>query len=135
TTTLTPAVRWFWMGSASYSDSRIVSGINDNNTIAPYAGDLYTLFSSWTFLYDESTRFMANYTFSHADYGQSLPLGLPMGSEFSQHAWQFEVHKQLSERDSLGVQYAYYRYRDDLSNGYLDYDAHGIFITWTKVFE
>ena len=135
TTTLTPAVRWFWMGSASYTDSRIVSGINDNNTIAPYAGDLYTLFSSWTFLYDESTRLMANYTFSHADYGQSLPLGLPMGSEFSQHAWQFEVHKQLSERDSLGFQYAYYRYRDDLSNGYLDYDAHGIFITWTKVFQ
>jgi hypothetical protein len=58
-----------------------------------------------------------------------------MGSEFSQHAWQFEVHKQLSERDSLGFQYAYYRYRDDLSNGYLDYDAHGIFFTWTKVFE
>jgi hypothetical protein len=44
TTTLTPAARWFWTGTASYTDSRIVSGINDNNTIAPYDGDLYTCF-------------------------------------------------------------------------------------------
>ena len=134
-TTLSPAQRWFWTGTASYTDSRIVSGINDNATIAPYDGDLYTLFSSWTFLYDETTRLMANYTFSHAEYGQSLPLGLPMGSKFNQHAWQFEVHKQLTESNSLGLQYAYFRYRDDLSNGFLDYDAHGVFITWTKVFE
>lgn len=135
TTTLSPAQRWFWTGSAGYTDMRIVSGMNDNATIAPYDGDLLHLFTSWTFLYSETTTLQTSYAFNHADYGQTLPLGLPMGSEFDQHTWRIEWQKQLSASDTLGLQYAFFRYRDELAGGFLDYDAHGVFVTWSKVFQ
>jgi len=135
TTTLSPAQRWYWTGSTSYTDMRIVSSMNDNTSIAPYDGELLSLFTSWTFLYSPSTTLQSSYTFNHANYGQTLPLGLPMGSEFDQHAWRFDVRKKLGESDTLGIQYAYFRYRDELAAGFLDYDAHGIFVTWNRVFE
>jgi len=135
TTTLSPSQRWFWTSSIGYTDSRIVSGIQDSNILAPYDGDLITFFTSWTYLYSATTTLLANYSFSQADYGQSLPLGLPLGSEFDYHMLQCKLQKRLTDTDTLGVQYAYYRYRDDLLNGFLDYDAHGVFLTWTKVFK
>ncbi|MDG1892295.1 MAG: hypothetical protein P8L18_13370 [Verrucomicrobiota bacterium] len=134
TMTLTPTHRWFWTISSAYTDERIISAINDNLVIAPYDGDLYSLYTSWTFLWNKTTQLQAGYTFSHADYGQTLPLGLPMGSRFDQHSWQCKIQKTLSKNGTLGLQYGYYLYSDDLAGGFLDYEAHGIFATWSRVF-
>src|SRR5262249_6933600 len=64
---LTPSRRLYLSSTFSYQDSRTATFVNDNPSVVPYRGNIYSLLSSGTFLWTEKTDLRVSYAFLHAD--------------------------------------------------------------------
>jgi opacity protein-like surface antigen len=128
-TALTPIQRLYLSTTFSYSDTRTATAANDDPSIVPYQGDVYTVISSARFALNKSTDLHAAYSFSQADYGQNNYEGLPLGVEYTRQGVMLGVTKRLSANVSTNLRYSYYRYNEPSSGGVNDYTAHGVFAT------
>ncbi len=130
--TLTPFRRLYLSATFSYSDARTVTAQNDNPSVVPYKGDIYTIISSATFAVNESTDLQATYTFSRAKFDQNNVVeGLPLGLNYVRHGVTFGATKRLTPNLSTNLRYALYQYDEPSSGGVNNYTAHGVFATLT----
>jgi len=128
--TLTPFQRLYFSGTFTYSESRIVTGLRGEPSIAPYEGHLYSVMASANFSLNSKTDLHCAYSFSQADYGQSNAAdGLPLGLTYSRHGLMAGVSRRLTSYLTSTLRYGFYRYSEPSTGGNNDYTAHGIFAT------
>ncbi len=127
---ITPIRRLLLSTTFSYSDTRTATANNNDPSIVPYQGDVYTVLSSARFALNPSTDLYAAYSFSQANYGQNnYADGLPLGVEYTRHGVTLGVTKRLSQILSTNLRFNYYDYSEPSSGGYNDYTACGVFAT------
>lgn len=126
-TTFTPWHRWYLTTSFTYSDTRVVSGVNNGAQVVPFDGDIYTAHASTTFVLTETVDWEATYTFSHSDYEQDNETnGLPLGMEYDLHGITTGLVKRWNENLTGRLQYGYYRYDEPTAGGFHNYIAHAV---------
>jgi len=129
-TTLTPWRRLYLSATFLYSDSRLVSGVNNGTSLVPYAGDVYSVLSSANFALNDATDLHASYSFSRADYAQANePDGLPLGIVYDRHGLVAGIRRQFKNKVSTNLQYGFFRYREPTAGRGNDYTAHAVFAT------
>jgi hypothetical protein len=130
--TLTPWQRLRLSTTFSYSQSRILSGDNNNAQIVPYTGDIYSVLSSATFILSQKTDLNASYFFSKADYAQSNdPAGLPVGIAYDRHGALAGVTYRWKPTLSAKLQYGFFNYNEPTTQGSNNYTAHAVFASIT----
>jgi hypothetical protein len=133
--TLTPWRRLYLSTALSYSDSRMVAGVNNGKALVPYRGDIYSILSSANYVANEMTDLHASYSFSRARYGQSNETdGLPLGIDYDRHGLVVGVRRQIKKNLTTNLEYGYFRYREPTAGRQNDYTAHAIFATLTMAF-
>lgn len=129
---LTPWSRWYSSTTFVYSDSRTVSGVNNDSSLVPYRGGTFSLMTSATFVLDARTDLNAGYSFSHADFRQNnVSEGLPLGIVYAMHGLQAGVTRRFKHGVSSNLQYGFYRYREPTGGTTQDYTAHAVFASIT----
>jgi hypothetical protein len=131
TATATPCRKLFFSGTFSYTDSRTTTAQNNANYLVPWAGNIYSVLSSATYVLNTNTSFHATYAFSMSDYGQNNPNGLPLGINYDRHSLRVGVNRRLTKNFVANLTYAFAQYREPTSGGAVDYTAHGVFTTLT----
>jgi hypothetical protein len=128
--TLTPWPRFYCSGGATFTRSRLRAADNGNASVVPYRGEVGTVYSSATIVLNERTDLSAAYAYSMADYGHgNAANGIPAGIEFTRHAVTAGLRRQLSERVTVTLRYAFYQYGEPGTGRVNDYTAHGVFST------
>jgi hypothetical protein len=128
---LNPLQRLSFSGSFTWSDTRTRTASNDDPSIAPYRGNVYSLLASATYVLNQATDLRASYSFSRADYGQNnVGDGLPLGLDFTRHGVVFGVTRKMTSYLTTNLRYAFYQYSEPSTGGLNDYTAHGVFATF-----
>ena len=118
-------------------------GLQDTRTTVPetvhagldgYDGDVYTFFTSAEYAYTEATKVNASLSYARSRNDQTNYGGLPMGVAYESEGVALGVTHQFQDNLSGGLQYSFYRYRDDHFDDEGDYTAHGIFGSVTMTF-
>jgi len=126
--TLTPWQRLRFFGSFTYQNTRTLTADNDNPSIAPFKGDIYSTLVSATWLLNERTDLIASYDFSTADFTQHNEVaGLPLGLDYHLHTLRTGVTRTLTKNLRVRLEYFFSRYDEPYSAGLNDYTAHGVF--------
>lgn len=125
----TPSQRFYFSGSFTYSHSRTTTAGDQNPTVVPYRGNIYTLGTSAGYALDAKTRLDATYTFSQAGYGQNNTVSLPLGMDFTRHELLVGLSRQFSRRLSGALRYGFSQYSEPSNGNMNDFTAHGIFAT------
>ncbi len=130
--TLTPWSRWYSSTTFAYSDSRTVSGVNNDSYVVPYRGGTYSLMTSGTLMLNPATDLNTGYSFSHSDFRQrNESEGLPLGIVYTMHGLQAGVTRRFKHGISSNVQYGFYQYQEPTSGTTQDYTAHAVFASIT----
>ncbi|HWV98698.1 MAG TPA: c-type cytochrome domain-containing protein [Candidatus Acidoferrum sp.] len=128
--TLTPWHRLFVSTTLAFQNARTVTSANGNASVAPYAGNIYSVLVDGNYTLDDKTSLVAAYSFSRADFTQDNGTsGLPLGLRYGQHAVQAGLKRRLSKGATLGLEYRYYRYDEPSGGGFNDFQAHAVFAT------
>lgn len=128
--TVTPVRRLYFSSSFTYSDTRMVSARNDNPSIVPYEGDVYSVLASARYVLSERTDLHAAYAFSRADYGQrNFADGLPLGLDYTRHGLTAGLTRRVTSFLTTSVRYGCFQYSEPSARGVNNYTAHGVFAT------
>jgi hypothetical protein len=105
-----------------------VTEANGSPSVAPYAGDVYSVIMSGTYALNGKTDVIATYSFSTADFTQeNQEAGLPLGIHYHQHTLAAGVRRQISKGKTVSLEYRYYRYTEPSSGTINDFEANGVF--------
>lgn len=130
--TLSPWQRLRLSATFSYSQSRIISGVNNGAEILPYKGDIYSVISSATFALSQKTDLQASYFYSQANYDQpDTGANTPFGLSYNRHGLLAGVTHQWKPYLSTKLQYGFFDYSDPTTQGVNDYTAHAVFLSLT----
>ena len=131
---LTPWRRLFLSATVSAQNARTVTSANGSPSVAPYAGNLYSLIASGTYALNEKTSLIASASFSTADFAQNnFAAGLPLGINYDQVAVEVGLRRQFGKSTNLGLQYRFYYYNEPSSGGFNNFTAHALFATLSFV--
>ncbi|MCI0534184.1 MAG: hypothetical protein L0Z50_03045, partial [Verrucomicrobiales bacterium] len=134
--TLTPWKRLYLSTTFSYTESRIVSGVNGRAGLAPYEGDIYSALTTANFVINNKTDCTASYNYSRADYEQqNQAVGLPLGIAYDRHGVIAGIARRFRKNLTAQVQYGFFRYDEPSSGGINNYTAHAVLGTLTMVFQ
>ncbi|HTY87158.1 MAG TPA: c-type cytochrome domain-containing protein [Candidatus Acidoferrum sp.] len=125
----TPVPRFYFSSSLTYTHTRTTTAGEQDPTIVPYRGDIYTVGASAGYAFNAKTRLNATYTFSQSDYGQNNDAGLPFGIDFTRHELLIGLTHQFSARLAGTLRYRFSQYLEPSNGNVNDYTAHGIFAT------
>lgn len=126
--TLTPWRRLFVSATFAYQHDRTMTAANGSASVAPYAGNVYSLILNGTYALDAKTDLIATYAFSTADFAQqNLQAGLPLGIDYHQHTLGAGVRRQIAKGKTLNLEYRFYRYTEPSSGTVNDFTANGVF--------
>jgi hypothetical protein len=105
-----------------------MTAANGSASVAPYAGNVYSLILNGTYALDAKTDLIATYAFSTADFAQqNLQAGLPLGIDYHQHTLGAGVRRQIAKGKTLILEYRFYRYTEPSSGTVNDFTANGVF--------
>jgi hypothetical protein len=128
--TLTPIQRLYLYNAFTYTHSRTVTANNEDPSIVPYSGDIYTLTTTATYALNPKTSLQASYIFSYANYGQGNAVaGLPLGLDFTRDEVIIGLTRQLTTRLSCALHYEFSKYNEPSSGSANNFTAQGIFAT------
>ena len=128
--TLTPRRRFYLTTAFTYSHSRATTAANHDPSVAPYQGNIFTVYSAATIALNEKTGLQLAYTFSHADYAQAnFSDGVPAGLNYSRNAVIAGLTRAFSRRLEGAVRYEFSQYQEPGHGNGNDFTAHGIFAT------
>jgi hypothetical protein len=128
--TLTPWRRLFLSTSFAFQNARTVTSANNDPSVVPYAGNIYSVIVNGTYTLDERTSLIGTYSFSTGDFTQDNgAAGLPLGIHYAQHALQAGIKRRLSKGATLGLEYRFYDYTEPSSGGFNNFQANGVFAT------
>ena len=129
---LTPWRRLFLSATFSYQNARTVTAANDSPSVAPYAGDIYSVMASGSYILNQKTDLTASYSFSTADFAQdNFAAGLPFGIQYQQQAVQIGIKRRIGKGKILSLQYSFYHYDEPSSGGFNNFNSQAIFATLT----
>ena len=130
--TVTPVRRWSLATTFSYQESRTRTADNGSASVVPYAGDIYSLTASSTYLLTERTDLTAGGNYSRARFAQhNAESGVPLGIDYDLAGLQGGVTHRFSTNLTAALQYGFYNYTEPSAHGFNDYTAHMIFGTLT----
>jgi len=133
---LTPWRRLFLSTTFAYQHARTVTAANDDPSVAPYTGDIYSVMLSGNYALNPKTDLIVSYAFSTANFSQdNLAQGLPLGIHYSQHGLQAAIKRQIAKGKTLGLQYRFYSYDEPSTGGINNFQAHAVFATLTWRFQ
>ncbi|MBI3850353.1 MAG: hypothetical protein HY298_08705 [Verrucomicrobia bacterium] len=88
----------------------------------------WTLNFSSGLVLDDKTTLNASYFYYRADnYHDNSSVGVPYGAGAEEHGITATLMRQLTKNLRLNLRYGYFRYKDEPSNGNMNYDAHLVF--------
>lgn len=126
-----PWSRLYWAPTLSWTDSRSLSGVNNDREVAPYKGHAWHLLQTATFLVDEKSDLLATYLYSSANYGQeNSDFTLPLGITYTRHAATLAVTRRFHRDRLLRLEYGFFGYDEPTLGGAADYTAHGFFASF-----
>ena len=126
--TVTPWRRLYLDTVFSYQDSTTRTANNGTTSVAPYRGDIYSVFVNGTYVLSASTDVFAGYSFAAADFQQdNFVGGLPVGIRYWQHGAELGVRRRLGKNISAQLQAGFYKYDEPTSGGANDYIACSVF--------
>jgi hypothetical protein len=130
--TLTPWRRLFVSATFAYQHDRTTTAANGSPSVAPYAGDVFSVIVSGTYALNPKTDLIATYAFSTADFTQeNLAAGLPLGINYHQHTLAAGLRRQIAKGKTLSLEYRFYRYIEPSSGMINDFEANGVFAMLT----
>ncbi len=128
--TLTPIQRLYLYNSFTFTHSRAITASNEDPSIVPYSGDIYTLNTTVTYALNPKTSLQASYIFSYANYGQGNAVaGLPLGLDFTRDEVLIGLTRQLTTRLSCALHYEFSKYNEPSSGNANNFTAQGVFAT------
>jgi len=128
--TLTPWRRLFLSTTFAYQNARTLSEANGSPSVAPYAGNIYSVLLNGTYTLNAKTDLVGNYSFSTADFSQNnLTAGLPLGINYHQHTLEAGIRRHVSKDTTIGLQYRFYLYNEPSGGGVNNFEAHAVFAT------
>ena len=128
--TVAPWQRLYLSGTFSYENNRIATFDHRSDSTVPYAGDVFSVLASATFVVTTNTDWTTTYNFSYADYAQdNFAAGLPLGVRYHRHGVTTGLAHRFGANASAKVQYGFYDYEEPTSHGHNDYLAHAVFAT------
>lgn len=129
-TTMTPWRRLFLSTTFSYQNARTVTTANDSQSVAPYAGDIYSAMAGASYILNNKTDLSASYSLSMADFSQdNFASGLPLGIKYQQHGVQLGLKRRIGKSKVLSLRYSFYHYDEPSSGGFNNFNAQAIFAT------
>jgi hypothetical protein len=117
----------------SYRDTRTATAQNGAASVVPYAGDVYSVLATATYILNESIDLHATYSFSRADYSQNNEAnGLPLGIVYDWNGVQVGITRRFKKNVTTNLQYSFFKYEEPSSGTINNYTAHGLFasLTW-----
>jgi hypothetical protein len=131
---LTPIRRFYLSTTFSYTQSKTQTADNEDPSVVPYEGQIYSAIVSGTYLLSDKSDFRLSYVFSAADYAQNnFEAGLPVGIEYRQHGIQAALTRRFSKLVSAGIRYGLYLYDEPSSWHFNDFTAQSILATLIPV--
>ena len=128
--TVTPWSRLYLSGTFSYEHNRLATFDNRGDAVVPYAGDVFSVLASATFVVTTNTDWTTTYNFSCADYAQdNFTAGLPLGLRYHRNGVTTGFAHRFCANATAKVQYGFYDYAEPSSGGHNDYLAHAVFAT------
>jgi hypothetical protein len=131
---ITPRGRLALSGTFSYQDTTTTTA--SAGFLPPYKGGVYSALVGGTYILNQKTDVLLNYSFSLADYSQSnVQLAAntppPLGIRYQQHGLQAAVSHRVSSKLTTRLQYGYFYYDEPTAAGVNNYKVHSIFATLT----
>jgi opacity protein-like surface antigen len=103
--------------------------------VEDYSGPIYSILFNGKYLLGPKTDLVAGYSFSAADFSQDHhDTGLALGIRYQQHTVHAGINRRLTPNKTLGLQYRYYRYDEQGNEALRDFEAHGVFATFSARF-
>ncbi len=134
--TLTPWRRLFLSTTFSYQNARTVTAANDSPSVAPYAGDIYSVMAGASYILNTNTDLSASYSLSMANFSQdNFADGLPLGIKYQQHGVQVGVKRRIGKGRAISLRYSFYHYDEPSSGGFNNFNAQAIFATLSFQFQ
>ena len=128
--TLTPWRRLYLSTTFSYEHSRTVTAQNNDASVAPYRGDIYSVLASANYALNPKTDLRATYSFSSSDFGQNnFADGLPLGITYQQHSVRGGLTRRFNQNLIGTLQYGFYLYDEPSERRLNNFTAHAIFAT------
>ncbi len=125
---LTPVQQFYFSGSFTYTHSHASTASNNDPSIVPYTGDIFTVITTATYAYNPKTDLQASYIFSSSDYGQkNATAGQPAGLEFNRNELLVGITRKFTQRLSGTLRYQFSQYTEPSSAGINNFTANGIF--------
>ena len=107
----TPAARWYLDAMFSYQPTRTTTATDGSPSVAPYAGNIYTVVANGTYVLDQTSDLFAGYAFSKANYSQdNSAAGVPLGIDYQMHAVQVGLVHRFNKDISSKLQYRFNYY-------------------------
>jgi mono/diheme cytochrome c family protein len=127
---LTPIRRLNLNGTISYQTSSTITADHGSLAVAPYRGELWSMWTSVTYALDPATDLFTSYYFSRSRYGQNNMVdGLPLGMDYDRHGVEVGLRRSFSSSVTARLQYAFFSYEERSSGHLLDFTAHQILAT------
>ena len=128
--TLTPIQQLFFSGSATYTHSRTVTADNDDPSLVPYTGDIFTMNATATYAWNEKTALQVSYIYTKSDYGQNnAGAGVPLGLDFTRNELRVGLSRQLTKRLTGSLHYQFSQYDESNTGTANNFTANGVFLT------
>jgi cytochrome c len=129
--TLTPIQRLYFSSAFTYSRSRAVTASDNDPSIVPYSGNIYTINSTATYALNAKTSLQTSYVFSHAAYAENNAVaGLPLGLDFMRNELIVGLTRQLTKRLDVALHYEFSQYSEPSSGNANNFTAQAIFATF-----
>ncbi len=122
---VTPWHRLHLSSTFNYRNSETTTSHNLSPLVVNYQGDVYSSFSSATFIINDKIDIFGSYNYSWADYGQDTS-GLPLGLIYDWHMVTAGISRKWRENISTSLQYRFYHYDEENTGGSNNYTAHGV---------
>ena len=128
--TLTPFPRFYFLGSFTYSWSRVITADNGDPSIVPYEGPVFNVNATTTYAMDLKTSLQLAYNFSYADYSQNnAAAGVPAGINFQRNDVIVGLTRKLTKNLSGALHYEFSQYREPSSGNVDNFTANSIIAT------
>ena len=130
--TITPMRKLFLSGSMTYSRSRTSTADNNDPSIVPYQGEIYTLIASANYSFNPKTKLQLACNFSHANYAQNNAFaGVPAGLDYTRQDFIISLSRQFTENLGGAIHFEFSQYEEPGVASANNYSANGIFASLT----
>jgi len=134
-TTVTPWRQLYFSSVFTYSRSRVTTVDNGDPSIVPYAGNIFTVNATATWLVNVKTSLQLSYNFSRANYSENnAAAGIPAGLDYQRHDLIAGLTRKFTENLSGSLRYGFSQYNEPGSGNANNFRANSIFGTVTLRF-